>query len=150
MKISSTGLLITPQVEVVALIGKVLPLVALFQLTDGFCCVAAGILRGTGRQEIGAAVNLLAYYAIGLPIGLSLCFVKSVRWGILGCWTGLSIGLFIAFLVLGTVLIRTDWEHEVKKSYASLAKEANHAKEETLALPVVSPMIEKTSVERSI
>ena len=36
--------------------------------------VCGGVLRGTGRQAVGAAVDLLGYYLIGLPIAISLMF----------------------------------------------------------------------------
>lgn len=34
----------------------------------------AGVLRGCGRQALGATINLTAYYLIGVPLGLLLGF----------------------------------------------------------------------------
>lgn len=45
---------------------------------------AAGgsIVRGLGRQKIGAICNLLGYYGVGFPIGISLMFAAKL--GIVG------------------------------------------------------------------
>lgn len=44
--------------------------------------VTGGIVRGAGKQSVGAVCNLLSFYFIGLPIGVSLMF--PVKMGILG------------------------------------------------------------------
>ena len=57
--------------------------------------VIGGIFRGSGRQYIGAIMNFIAYYVIGLPLGITLAL--KVKWGILGLWIGMNFGC--AFLV---------------------------------------------------
>lgn len=44
--------------------------------------VAAGVLRGVGKQLIGALCNFVAFYFIGFPIGVSLMFAANM--GIVG------------------------------------------------------------------
>uniref|UniRef100_A0A4W6DFC7 Solute carrier family 47 member 3 n=1 Tax=Lates calcarifer TaxID=8187 RepID=A0A4W6DFC7_LATCA len=44
--------------------------------------VAAGVLRGAGKQLVGALCNLVGYYFIGFPIGVSLMFAANM--GIVG------------------------------------------------------------------
>lgn len=44
--------------------------------------VIGGIVRGAGKQMVGAVVNLVGFYVIGLPIGVSLMF--PVKMGIVG------------------------------------------------------------------
>jgi MATE family multidrug resistance protein len=34
-----------------------------------------GIVRGCGRQQVGAYVNLSAYYIVGIPAALCFAFV---------------------------------------------------------------------------
>jgi MATE family multidrug resistance protein len=36
---------------------------------------ALGVARGSGLQNIGAYVNLSAYYLVGTPIGAILAFI---------------------------------------------------------------------------
>lgn len=44
--------------------------------------VTGGIVRGAGKQKIGAVCNLVGFYFIGFPIGVSLMF--PVKMGIVG------------------------------------------------------------------
>lgn len=58
-------------------------------------------------------MNLLSYYAIGIPIGLVLAF--KFDWGLQGLWTGLTIALVFGSVSLSYLIIRTNWDDEVKK-----------------------------------
>ena len=42
--------------------------------------------------------NLVGYWLMGLPLGLSLCFW--VGWGIYGLWTGLTLALVVIAVTL--------------------------------------------------
>lgn len=50
----------------------------------------AGALRGSGRQYIGAIMNVIAYYVIGLPVGITLALKANL--GAIGLWTGMAMG----------------------------------------------------------
>lgn len=52
-------------------------------------CVLGGVLRGAGRQALGAGLNLLTYWCMGLPLAGLLAF--KAGWGIHGLWAGLAI-----------------------------------------------------------
>src|SRR5205814_2094962 len=64
---------------------------ALFQFFDGLQVVASGALRGAGETRLPMYCNLVAHWALGLPIGYVLAF--SAGLGVLGLWIGLSTGL---------------------------------------------------------
>jgi MATE family multidrug resistance protein len=49
--------------------------------------------------------NLVGYWALGLPLGLTLCFV--LHWGIYGLW----IGLLLALIVIASTLLAR-WHRE--------------------------------------
>lgn len=68
----------------------------------------AGILRGSGRQGIGAAVNIVCFYLIGLPLGISLAI--PVKMGSLGMWIGLSVADVIQTTTLIGILLKTNWK----------------------------------------
>lgn len=53
---NSWGRLFSSDEEVVVIVAAVIPLVGLFQLTDGVSGAAAGILRGTGLAKQGATM----------------------------------------------------------------------------------------------
>jgi MATE family multidrug resistance protein len=80
---------------------------SLFQLFDGLQVVATGTLRGAAETRTPMICNLVAYYVVGLPLGYALCF--SAGWGIIGLWTGLSVGL----IGCGIVLLRV-WAAKVR------------------------------------
>lgn len=52
--------------------------------------VLSGMLRGSGRQYIGAMINFVAYYIIGIPIGVLLGFKADLK--VIGLWSGMVIG----------------------------------------------------------
>ena len=60
------------------------------------------MLRGSGRQYIGAIMNFIGYYVIGLPLGITLAL--KVKWGVLGLWIGMCIGN-IVYVRLNKILL---------------------------------------------
>ncbi|KAG8960369.1 hypothetical protein FRC03_006608 [Tulasnella sp. 419] len=113
----SWGYLFNGDIEVVSLVATVLPLVGLFQITDGMSAMIQGVLRVTGRQFIGAMMNLVGYYVIGIPIGIVITFyIPGWNLGLLGLWIGLSIALACVSVIGGTLCLRTDWRGEVKRA----------------------------------
>ena len=71
---------------------------SVFQLFDGLQTVATGALRGLGDTRTPMVANLIGHWCLGLPIGYYLCFSRA--WGVVGLWTGLSIGLIFVGAVL--------------------------------------------------
>lgn len=57
---------------------------AMFTLRIVLClqCTSGGILRGSGNQKVGAIINAIGYYVLGLPIGISLMFAANL--GVIG------------------------------------------------------------------
>lgn len=72
---------------------------SVFQLFDGLQTVTTGALRGLGDTRTPMMANLIGHWAIGLPVGYTLCFHWG--WGVAGLWTGLSVGL----ILIGAVLL---------------------------------------------
>jgi MATE family multidrug resistance protein len=55
-------------------------------------------MRGCGRQKIGASINLVTYWGLGLPIACLLAFPGKL--GALGLWTGLACTASIQALLM--------------------------------------------------
>ena len=53
----------------------------------------SGVLRGSGRQFLGACINLVAFYVMGLPVGISLALAGKM--GTVGIWIGLGVASFV-------------------------------------------------------
>ncbi|KAL8668814.1 MAG: hypothetical protein Q9168_006566 [Polycauliona sp. 1 TL-2023] len=101
-------------VEVVKLTAEVLPYVALFQIADGLNGSCGGSLRGMGRQHVGAAVNIVSYYAGALPLGIYLAFHG---WGLAGLWVGQCIALYLVGALEWIIVAFSNWEYQVQKAY---------------------------------
>ncbi|KAH8112458.1 MOP flippase [Phellopilus nigrolimitatus] len=113
------GYIFSEDEEVAHLVAKVMPLVASFQVADGLAGSCGGVLRGQGRQHLGALFNLGAYYALALPFGIALAFSQRTHMGLQGLWVGQVVALFIVGLGLYAVVWRgTDWEKEVQQGVA--------------------------------
>uniref|UniRef100_A0A4W4DQZ9 Solute carrier family 47 member 3 n=1 Tax=Electrophorus electricus TaxID=8005 RepID=A0A4W4DQZ9_ELEEL len=79
--------------------------------TNDECIVlltAAGcIVRGLGKQKLGAIANLCGYYGVGFPIGVSLMFAAKL--GIFGLWIGLLICVLLQSAFFIVLLLKMSW-----------------------------------------
>lgn len=129
---------------VISLAAQVLIIVAAIQPGDNLQAVCSGILRGTGQQkvltfmltvvvrlvkQIGAWVNFIGYYFVGLPLGIFLTFKTPL--GALGLWLGLAPSIYLqvppvlavraradAPQVCGftTIIFRTNWKEQAARA----------------------------------
>ncbi|RLV93660.1 putative transporter [Spathaspora sp. JA1] len=95
--------------EVIKLIDDLFnPLVAVIQLFDGVACINSGILRAQGRQKIGGFINFIAYYALGLPLALTLS--KIIGLELFGLWIGIGVGMAMIGITETVIILWSDWE----------------------------------------
>lgn len=106
--------LFTSDDEVIAMVARVLPLCAAFQLFDSLAANCNGILRGLGRQEIGGYVQVFCYYAVAMPISMGTTFL--LNWSLMGLWSGVAIALFLVVCIEGVFLSRTSWQRSVDEA----------------------------------
>uniref|UniRef100_A0A671NAQ1 Multidrug and toxin extrusion protein 1-like n=1 Tax=Sinocyclocheilus anshuiensis TaxID=1608454 RepID=A0A671NAQ1_9TELE len=88
-------------------VATVMVLFAPFHLLDATAVTSGSIVKGLAKQKIGAVCNLVGYYAVGFPIGISLMF--AAKWGIFGLWTGLLISVFLQSVFLIVLLFKLNW-----------------------------------------
>ncbi|CAG97981.1 MATE family efflux transporter [Kluyveromyces lactis] len=88
--------------------------VALNQIYDCFNVMAAGVLRAQGRQRIGGYLNIMAYYLVGLEVGILLAFKFKME--VLGFWIGIGVG--VLFLAIGEnyFVYISNWRNIISKS----------------------------------
>ncbi|XP_072446053.1 multidrug and toxin extrusion protein 1-like [Chiloscyllium punctatum] len=94
--------------EIVDIAAQIIPLGAVFHLFDAMAGVSSGVLRGAGKQKLGAIGNLIGYYLIGLPIGIALMFAGKL--GALGFWSGATISVIVQLTFFQTVICRINWK----------------------------------------
>ncbi|KAG0091078.1 hypothetical protein BGZ93_008995 [Podila epicladia] len=107
------GKLFSEDTDVIGTVAMVLPLVALYQISDGIAGVGGGVLRGVGLQHLGAYLNLIGYYLIAFPAGYLLAF--KLGWGLKGLWSACCVALWTVGLGELWVIYSTDWRAETQK-----------------------------------
>ncbi|XP_013599091.1 PREDICTED: MATE efflux family protein 5-like isoform X1 [Brassica oleracea var. oleracea] len=107
------GYLFSSETEVVDYVRTMAPLVSLSVIFDALHAVLSGVARGSGRQDIGAYVNLAAYYLFGIPAAavLGFRFKMSGR----GLWIGITVGSCVQAVLLGLIVSLTNWKQQVSK-----------------------------------
>ena len=61
--------------------------------------------QGSGRQQKGALINLVAFYAFAMPLALFLGFY--LGWGVIGLFAGMGLGPVMQTLLYGWLVLRT-------------------------------------------
>ncbi|XP_054996781.1 multidrug and toxin extrusion protein 1 isoform X2 [Sorex araneus] len=102
------GYIFTTDREIIALVAQVVPIYAVSHLFDGLACTSGGILRGSGNQKVGAIINAIGYYVIGLPIGISLMFAAKL--GVIGLWAGIIICVISQAVCFLVFIARLNWK----------------------------------------
>lgn len=101
------GYIFTSDKEIIQLVSKLALLTAAYHFFDSMACVRTGILIGTGKQKLGAIANLIAFYLVGYPIGISLMF--AAKCGILGLWSGLFVSVSLQAIFYQVVISKINW-----------------------------------------
>lgn len=113
------GALFSSDPEVVLLTAQAVPMLAVSLIGEGANTVLAGVLRGCGRQRIGATINLAMYWGLGLPFSCLLAFRGGM--GAMGLWTGLACTASLQSLYLTWVVFKFDWSAEAQRSKTLIA-----------------------------
>lgn len=97
--------LFTASDAVVPIAVVLIPIAGLFQVFDGIQVVCIGVLRGLAETRTPLVVNVIGFWAIGLPVGWWLAFPRGM--GPQGLWWGLVAGLgSVAVTLLLRVAVR--------------------------------------------
>ncbi|TVT99750.1 hypothetical protein EJB05_54865, partial [Eragrostis curvula] len=118
------GYLYTNVEEVALYSSKIMPILASCFFLDSMQCVLAGIyrdmiymaintyvVRRCGYRlwpaNIGAFINLFAYYLVGIPAASIFAFVFHLRGK--GLWFGIFCGVAVQMLLLLSITLCTNW-----------------------------------------
>ncbi|XP_066325698.1 protein DETOXIFICATION 16-like isoform X2 [Miscanthus floridulus] len=111
---SLLGYAYTNDMEVAMYTARLMPILAACILLDCLQCVLSGVVRGCGRQKIGAFINLAAFYIVGIPVASILAFVCHL--GGMGLWFGILVGVAVQMILLLCITLYTNWNKEVLKA----------------------------------
>lgn len=97
----------TKDKDIVTLVSQLMLIFAPFHLFDATAATAGGIMRGSGKQKIGAILNAVGYYLVGFPIGISLMFAAKL--GVIGLWSGMLICVSLQAVSFLIFVFKMNW-----------------------------------------
>ncbi|XP_010528510.1 PREDICTED: protein DETOXIFICATION 9-like isoform X2 [Tarenaya hassleriana] len=104
--------------EVTRYAAEITPILCVSIVMDSVSAALTGIIRGAGRQGIGAYVNIGAFYLVGIPVAILLCFVLHLN--AKGLWIGIFSGCTLQTVTLLLVTAFTSWSEEAMKARENL------------------------------
>ncbi|KAL8827155.1 MAG: hypothetical protein Q9191_003356 [Dirinaria sp. TL-2023a] len=107
------GFFFTDDTDVIKLVGRVVPVLALFQIADVLASVSGGIIRGQGRQYI--YIQIPAYYVVAMPVSLGSAFL--LHWEVTGLWVGVALALILVAASQSLVVFMTRWDRVIEDAY---------------------------------
>ncbi|PSC70154.1 MATE efflux family [Micractinium conductrix] len=129
----------TDSPPVVARTAQLLPLFALSLFGDGTNAVLQGLLRGAGRQHLGAVTNLLSYWCCGIPLAAYLAFRRGL--GLEGLWWGLVCINTVQGGIMLTLAWRFDFEGQAEHAMVLLQQAAAARGAGGNADPLLHPLL---------
>eukprot|EP00069_Balaena_mysticetus_P008788 bmy_19848T0 len=104
----------TSDKDIMSLVSQVMPISVPFHLFDALAGTSGGVLRGAGKQNMGAFLNAIGYYVFGFPLGASLMF--AANHGIIGLWSGLMVCVFFQTLFYLVYTWRINWNRVAEQA----------------------------------
>ncbi|KAM9363276.1 multidrug and toxin extrusion protein 1-like [Symphorus nematophorus] len=121
------GYIFTTEQDILQRVADVMIVFFFMHLGDAVAGVTGGVFRGIGKQLVGALCNLVGYYFIGFPIGVSLMF--AAKMGIVGLWTGLTISVVAQTSFFIIYLSKLDWKKAVEEALVRAGVQIKEEKE---------------------
>jgi MATE family multidrug resistance protein len=100
--------LYTDDPAILSLGRRLLLVAAAFQVFDGAQVAGISVLRGAAETRVPAGIAAIGYWGLGLPVGYLLAFPGGR--GPEGIWTGLTVGLAAAALLLALRARHVLWQ----------------------------------------
>ncbi|KAJ2707452.1 ethionine resistance protein [Coemansia sp. IMI 203386] len=121
--------------EVVRIVVDLMPVAGIFLTCNGLNQVFAAILRGLGRQKMGAYIIVPSFNLIGLPLAVYLAY-GPLHMEVTGLWWGTCVGTVVSAVAqLFAIIYWTDWEHEVGRCIRRLVESGPTAASVSVVLP---------------
>ncbi|RID55403.1 hypothetical protein BRARA_G02669 [Brassica rapa] len=103
--------------EVIHYAAEITPVLCISIVMDSLSASLTGVVRGSGKQKIGAYVNIAAFYIIGIPVGFLFCFILDFK--VKGLWIGVLTGCTVQTITLFLITTFTKWTSEVTEASSS-------------------------------
>ncbi|KAL5705750.1 hypothetical protein ACHQM5_024011 [Ranunculus cassubicifolius] len=108
------GYAFTSDETIISLTAMALPVVGLCELGNCPQTTGCGVLRGSARPSVGAVINLVSFYGVGLPLAVIMGIV--LKMGLQGLWLGLLAAQLTCAIVMTFLVSKTDWIAEAQRA----------------------------------
>ncbi|XP_071820158.1 multidrug and toxin extrusion protein 1-like isoform X2 [Apostichopus japonicus] len=108
------GYIFTDDQDIIDQASSAIQVFALLVFFDNTASCFSGIVRGTGHQVLGAVINLVGFYIIGVPLSVSLLFFTKFQ--ITGYWLGQTFALFTQSLMFALFVCNLNWPVEARRA----------------------------------
>jgi len=133
------------QTDALPMARRVLLLIGLLQIWDGYNVINTGIVKACGQQKRGAFVALIGFYLFGIPTAFILMFI--CRFDIFGFWIGIIVAETVTNTFLFILVQRFHWESHSNKALKRILLNSTNIQTEN---PVSSDDIEFESDKKPI
>uniref|UniRef100_A0A673FMU4 Multidrug and toxin extrusion protein n=1 Tax=Sinocyclocheilus rhinocerous TaxID=307959 RepID=A0A673FMU4_9TELE len=113
-------------------VSEVMVMYGFVHLFDATSAITGGIVRGVGKQLLGALCNIVGYYFVGFPIGVSLMFALNM--GIIGLWIGFFGCVFLQSLFFIILICKLDWKKATQEALIRAGVQVPETKDESYAM----------------
>ncbi|XP_055513607.1 multidrug and toxin extrusion protein 1-like isoform X1 [Leucoraja erinacea] len=120
---SVLGYVFTTDKEIIQLVSDVDPIIATFHWFEAIATVSGGVLRGAGKQKLGALGNLVGFYSIGFPLGITLMFAAHL--GVTGLWSGFFVCVVIQAAFFLVVISKINWRKACEQAMINAGMKIN-------------------------
>jgi len=103
----------TADESVLKVLENLLHVVSVYVVADAVNCAEAGILRGLGKQSIGAKYQSIVMYGVLLP----LAFVLHKPYGVIGIWTASLLGMITSAAGFAYIIYKTDYSECARRAF---------------------------------
>ncbi|XP_027138265.1 LOW QUALITY PROTEIN: multidrug and toxin extrusion protein 1 [Larimichthys crocea] len=121
------GIHFTNDQDILQKVADIMIIFFFMHLCDATAGVVGGVLRGAGKQMIGAACNLVGHYIIGFPISVALMFAAHM--GVVGLWIGLTISVFMQSIFFVIYVCRLNWKKVTEEAQVRAGVKVKDEKE---------------------
>ncbi|KAI4877824.1 hypothetical protein NFI96_016320 [Prochilodus magdalenae] len=122
----------TTEQDIVHRVSDVMVMYGFFHLFDATAGITGGIVRGAGKQLLGAMCNIVGYYFVGFPIGVSLMFALNM--GIVGLWAGFFVSVFLQSIFFIILICKLNWKNATREALVRAGVLPAKTKEESYAM----------------
>ncbi|XP_016380484.1 solute carrier family 47 member 2, tandem duplicate 2 [Sinocyclocheilus rhinocerous] len=126
------GYIFSTDEEIVLRVSEVMVMYGFVHLFDATSAITGGIVRGVGKQLLGALCNIVGYYFVGFPIGVSLMFALNM--GIIGLWIGFFGCVFLQSLFFIILICKLDWKKATQEALIRAGVQVPETKDESYAM----------------